>query len=55
MASVGETIHAALLTALHEHPEPAVTATEPEPPAAGEARLAGEIVGVQPVVVWNVN
>ena len=40
-------IHAALLTAVHTHPAPALTVVLPVPPAAGIDRLAGEIVGAQ--------
>jgi hypothetical protein len=36
-------IHAALLDAVQAHVDPAVTATEPVPPAAGAAALAGSI------------
>ena len=47
-------IHAALLTAVHTHPAPALTVVLPEPPAAGIDRLAGEIVGAQCTLNANV-
>lgn len=47
-------IQAALLTAAHIHPAPALTVVLPEPPAAGIDRLAGEIVGAQGTLNPNV-
>jgi len=47
-------IHAALLTAVHTHPAPALTVVLPGPPAAGIDRLAGAIVGAQGMLNANV-
>jgi hypothetical protein len=40
-------IHAALLAAVHAHVAPAVTVTEPVPPAAAGEALVGAITYVQ--------
>jgi hypothetical protein len=42
-------IHAALGVAVHAHVPPAVTLNDPEPPAAGNVWLPGEIENVQPL------
>ena len=39
--------HESLLDALHAQPEPAVTVTDPDPPALDRDLLVGEIVNVQ--------
>jgi hypothetical protein len=41
-------IQDALLAAVHPQPEPAVTATDASPPAAGTARVSGDTENVQP-------
>ena len=45
----GNVIHVAPLTAVHAHPVPAVTVTDPEPPPTTIGVDAGAIEIVQPV------
>jgi hypothetical protein len=48
VAPVETVTHPALLAAVHAHPAVVVTLMVPEPPAAANAWLAGEIVNAQP-------